>query len=347
MANGKLVWTAPAVQALSLDQLHYVQLTTGSDDFNPGTADLTLDVLIRPDSTAAYPTAAKCILAKKYNDAEPSWRLGYVPYYKYVFFQLMVTDNIWILTPDGSVEMDSWSWVAVRADRDGNAVIYINGSEAASGSIAAQAGDLRNTRKFTVGHEDKDFISAVAFKGLIGLARVAFRLLPEQWVAAEWERLRWGLAPRAQDFQAVWRFDGSLSDEGGAYTLDWQNGGEAAYDTGWPSGKLSYELPINYEIGANLGYLEEGDLSRSLDGSLCAYWLPGRRRRHLEVTWRWLPLSQVEALRAAYEAGTEISVYLDADLPSDMTALITKPPEIEIAAPGEYAYSVALTLEEV
>jgi hypothetical protein len=335
MGKGRLSWTT-GLAAAALDGSHW--FSQGEAAFNVGTRDFAVDGLFRVDG------GSYAALVSKGTDPLTS-DTGWVIYSNVSTRSLTVKLNDGQATPvavsgDSAYTLGEWFWLRVTCDRDGLARIFANGVLKASGAISGRPGSLDAEEPLQVGRNGGMYLT-----GAVGLVRLDYgRLLSDSWMAAEWTRLQMGLRPRGQDFLAVWNFNGVSEDEGGAYPLAWQGGGAAAYGAGWPE-TVSYDLEVNYELGWTLEYLAEADLARSLDGSLTAYWPPGRRRRRLTLPFRFVSLAQVEALLAAYEAGAEIGVWLDSDLPRTLTGLITEPPLVTASSPGWY--DVSLTLEEV
>lgn len=339
----KISWTPPLVQAVSLDESHFLSLDESA--FNMGTGDFGIDALLKVGST---PADTESWIVAKGTQALTS-AAGWCFFYEKTLLRLGLRINDGGATPlvvysnSGVFALDADFWAGVTVDRDGNATFYVNGVAVGGGAVSSISGSLDNAEEIKVGAYDA---THNRHKGSIGFLRIdQGRVLPATWFSKEWDRVRYGYPIYLQDFLALWDFEGTLLDLSELYTFTWNGGGDEAYVDGYPYTIAPLELLLSkgkISFGGDDWELEAEDSERSLDGTLNSYSLYTKRR----LTWpgESLNFSEVIALRAAKISGNLIDVYKDSNHPRDWQGFIMEVPEFK--EDFQNIYSGELVVEE-
>lgn len=332
---GYLAWY-PSFNSLIFDESHYIELSSTSY-FDFASYDFRITLLIYPDSTIADPTNYKKILTKSDGTLanDTGWELYYKPSDGKVGFDINDGDATpaTLLSDVGIITNNSWNYIVVEADREGNGTIYVNGVNVITGDISSKVSSINKSEKVT-------FSGGNCFKGR--LCQLSFRrgngsVCSDTYNLHEYYKIKYGW-PRRHIYGggATWNFAESLTDESDYYTWDYLGGGSASYyGSGFPTNEtISFKTLYEYEMG----FLPLDNIIRTLGGQAKLYKGPSKRRLFLPMISN--DAEQHIALEGAYVSNSLMYVWLDQDNPWEFVGYISESPTIKEIGPGIYQYDV-------
>lgn len=335
MGVGKLVW-APSWRALTFDETQYLKIVD-TDTFDLGTADFRIALLFWPDSTAASPTTARQMVAKWDGDltADTGYWMGYKPSDGNAYFSANDGGTPINLVGAAAITNDAWNLMVIEGDRDGNAVLYVNGAAVDTEAISSIPGTLNKATSLLICRNN-------TFKGKIGYLAFSDTVYGADYALEEYYEFFVGLPRQLGDRQAVWTFADTLWDLGEAYVLSYEPSGAPTYAAGYPD-SITLNLNYNFTFAYELDYLPLDTPLRAPDGTGLLYKGPAKRRAHLPFDY--MSLLQKMALEGAWYHRSPIDLYIDQYKPRTFTGMMVSPPQLRRQSASWW--SGAVELEEL
>jgi hypothetical protein len=125
------------------------------------------------------------------------------------------------------------------------------------------------------------------------------------------------------------------------------NGQIVYYD--YSGNSYTYLFEVNYTFEYEEGYVDQRDLSRSVDGTLHSY-DPPNLKRTFKLKFEYIPTSQLNAFIAAWASGLGFDLYLDSSQAKTATVMMMKPPQAtakSVWIDGAWGWNLDLEMEEI
>lgn len=317
MGVGKLVWAPTRFRSASFNEDIYLKLDD-SGDLDLGTSDARLALLFWPDSTVSSPTTYRQMIAKWDGDLsnDTGYWMGYKPSDGSALFAANdgsatgVTANV-----AGVISNNYWNFMVVECDRNGDVVIYVNGTAVKSISIAARQNTWDAGENFNICRNN-------SFKGKIGFVAVGNAIFGADYALEEYYDIVCGKPRTLRSWIAAWTFGDSVVDLSGDYTLT--ASGTVTYSTGYPT-SLELDFVHNISYDYDLGYIPLDSPLRAADGTGSIN--QGATKLRATLPFPAMNLLQKIALEGAWYQRSPIDFYLDQTKPKTFIGMIVAPPQ--------------------
>jgi hypothetical protein len=324
MTIGKIVYTPLATSALRTASSNWLScVTAGVGD--PGTGSFGIDIVAKVSSVSDlwYPlinTSAGWPTTPGYMATITSTR-------QVTFTLTDGTHTVALSSAAGVVPTGSWFYLRIDIDRAGLGTIYVDGMLVASGSVTAVTGSITA--------DALGVYSGIGTNPLdLALVRIDVgRSLSAEWVAQEWDRLRYGIPVTQGDFTTTWSFNQTMVDLSGVFTFS----PTTAYSwiDGFPYAlrPITYPLPFGANWGHNAEYIDADDIQRTIDGTL--HVARGPRKRHLSMSFE-CDRAQKVALEGAWAGGNLLSFFERDSQPASLVGYMAQPPTVQSLFEGYF-----------